>query len=131
MSLTEQITRRVAEAGGRIRVKSALNPVLWLCGIIVVPTLVVAASVGNNAPWWLVSLLAFAIVVTMALAVFCVVYLTLFDRDKLQSEEYQLKKLSLEYIQEKDRLSRDEHSLIEQMPNPEGGPLVRRNGERR
>ena len=57
------------------------------------------------------------------------VYLMLFDRDKLQSEEYQIRKLSLEYMQEKGRLSGDEHRLTEQTSNPDGSQLVR-NGER-
>jgi hypothetical protein len=40
MSLRETITAKVAEAGGRLTVKSALNPILWLCFIISLPILV-------------------------------------------------------------------------------------------
>ena len=128
MSLTEQITRRAAEAGGRLRVRSALNPVLWLCAIVVVPALGLAVFVVDP-PWWLVGLLALAVVVPIMLVMFGFVYLMLFDRDKLQSEEYQIRKLSLEYMQEKGRLSEDEHRLTEQTSNPDGSQLVR-NGER-
>ena len=35
--LRAQITRRMADVGGRLRVKSALNPVLWLCAVVTVP----------------------------------------------------------------------------------------------
>ena len=40
MSVREAIITKVMEAGRRFTVRSALNPILWLCGIITVPALI-------------------------------------------------------------------------------------------
>ncbi len=86
------------EAGGRLKVRSALNPILWLCGIITIPGLI-AAGIMRQTPNWLLAL-SFAPVIT---AILGFLFLLLFDRDKLQSEEYQIRKLQLEMIEEKGR----------------------------
>ena len=86
------------EAGGRLKVRSALNPILWLCGIITVPALI-AFGLMKQPPSWLIAL-AFAPVIT---AIFGFLFLLLFDRDKLQSENYQIRKMELERIEEKGK----------------------------
>lgn len=90
------IAAKIVEAGGRLTVKSALNPILWLCGIITVPS-IVALGFTSTPAWWMI-LLAFLPVGT---AIFGFLYLLLFDRDKLQSEDYQIRKRSLEMIEQK------------------------------
>ena len=90
------IAQRVIESGGRLKVQSALNPALWLCGIISTPSLLTLA-LADSPPGWLVWL----IVAPVALAMFGFLFLLFFDRDKLQSEDYQLKKKSLELIEQK------------------------------
>ena len=62
LSIREAIVTRVMQAGGRLKVRSALNPILWLCGIITVPALI-AFSLMKQPPNWLV-ILAFAPVIT-------------------------------------------------------------------
>lgn len=96
MNDRETLIARVMETGGQLRVRSALNPILWLCGIVTGPT-VLSISFGSSTSPWLI-LLAIAPVMVVLLGF---VFLLIFDRDKLQSEEYQLKKQSLEMIQEK------------------------------
>lgn len=76
--------------------RSALNPVLWLCGIVTVPAMISLGFREANLPW----LVAIAIA-PVAVALIGFLFLLFFDRDKLQSEEYQLRKQSLELIQEK------------------------------
>lgn len=98
MSLREAIITRVMQAGGRLTVRSALNPILWLCGIITVPALI-AFSLMSQPPHWIVWL-AFAPVIA---AIFGFLFLLLFDRDKLQSENYQIRKMELELIEEKGK----------------------------
>lgn len=100
MSLQETIINRLTEAGGRLKVKSALNPALWLCAIVTGPSVVIAMVLilcGKEVPIWLICLIFSPI--------FCAVggflYLLIFDRDKLQSEDYQIRKQTLEMIQEK------------------------------
>ena len=89
------IAAKAVEAGTRLTVKSALNPVLWLCAIVTVPSFISFGFVANPPAWWVT--LAVSPVAAAILGFF---FLLFFDRDKLQSEEYQLKKQSLELIQE-------------------------------
>lgn len=97
MTLKEMLVTRAADTGGRLRVRSALNPMLWLCGIITIPAMIAAARLGSAAPGWLV-MLAVAPVLAALLGF---LFLLIFDRDKLQSEDYQLRKISLEMMQAK------------------------------
>ena len=92
----EQIAAKVVESGGKLKVRSALNPILWLCGLISVPAVLVAPYV-NPTPTWLIVLI-FAPVTT---AIVGFLFLLFVDRDKLQSENYQIQKQSLELIEQK------------------------------
>jgi len=53
------------------------------------------------------------------LIVFGFLFLLLFDRDKLQSEDYQIRKQSLELIQEKGQEFPISTTSIEAITNPE------------
>ncbi len=78
---------KIVEMGGKLSVKSALNPILWLCAIITIPGLLVLTFV-NETPTWLTIL----IISPVPAAIFGFLFLLFFDRDKLQSEHYQLQK---------------------------------------
>lgn len=97
--LRAQITRRMADVGGRLRVKSALNPALWLCAVVTVPV-IGFATFAEGPTWLLVCLVVFASV-PLVLAAIGFVFFLLRDSDKLQSEEYQIRKRTLEMIGEK------------------------------
>lgn len=107
----KSVTSRASEAAERLNVRSALNPALWLCGIVTIPALV-AASVMQKAPLWLEALA----IAPVALACIGFLFFMCFDRDKLQSESYQLRKRALEVIEEKggsiQLLSADDLQLI-------------------
>ncbi len=90
------ILGRVIESGGRIRVKSALNPILWMCTIIGTPCFLVIL-IKDNPPLFITWILC----AVVGVALFGFLFLLFFDRDKLQSEDYQLKKRELEMVQEK------------------------------
>lgn len=90
----ENIAAKVVETGGKLSVKSALNPILWLCAIITIPSLIAAPFV-DETPVWLIIL----IVAPVITALLGFIFLLLFDRDKLQSEDYQLQKRSMDLIQ--------------------------------
>jgi hypothetical protein len=113
------------EAGGRLKVRSALNPILWLCGIITVPALV-AFSVMKEPPGWLV-ILTFAPVIAAILGFF---FLLFFDRDKLQSETYQIRKLELEMVQQKGEIATPA-TEITIISNPEPRALLAEHKEPR
>ena len=114
MRLRDTIIARASHAVERLSVRSALNPMLWLCGIVTVPSLVVA-SVLAAVPLWL-EILA---VGPVAVASIGFLFLLFFDRDKLQSESYQLRKQALELIEEKGDLHVIDASSIEVISNPD------------
>ena len=100
MSLQKTIVNRLTEAGGQLKVKSALNPALWLCAIVSGPTIVIVMVLllaNKTIPSWLIVI--DLIPITCAAVGF--LYLLFFNPDKLQSEDYQLRKQTLELIQEK------------------------------
>lgn len=94
--MKEQVLNKAVEAGGRLTVKSALNPILWLCGIITIPTLI-AGSINPELSSWVVAVGCAPVIA----ALFGFLFLLFFDRDKLQSEDYQLRKRTIEYAQSK------------------------------
>lgn len=111
----ENIAAKVIESGGKLSVKSALNPILWLCAIVSIPSLT-STFFLKESPIWLI----FMILAPVSAAIFGFIFLLFFDRDKLQSEEYQLKKRSLELIQEKDEIAPQliEAEEVEAVENP-------------
>lgn len=85
------------ESGGRLRVKSALNPILWLSAIVTAPGLGYLIFTEKEAS----TLMQLFIFSPVFCAIFGFCYLLIFDRDKLQSEDYQIRKRTLELVQEK------------------------------
>lgn len=93
--MDSQIFQRAMETGGRLTVKSALNPILWLSGLISIPT--ITANVFWQLPTW-ISVIGCS---PILMAMFGFLFLLFYDRDKLQSEDFQLKKRSLELVEQK------------------------------
>ena len=92
------IAKGLSSFVSKLRVRSALNPALWLCGIVFIPCATLASRFDNGTPFWIKALMFGAV----GLAAIGFLFLLFFDRDKLQSEEYQLQKQSLALIEEKD-----------------------------
>jgi hypothetical protein len=92
----ESFFSKLSESGGKLRVRNALNPILWLCAIVATPCFLVIGTTPN--PPVVVQTLLTAVVGT---AIFGFIYLLIFDRDRLQSEEFLLKTKTLELIEEK------------------------------
>jgi hypothetical protein len=112
MALREAIIGKVIEAGGRLTVRSALNPVLWLCAIVSIPTMIVYSLMPSKPVW-----LAFLSCAPIAATVLGFFFLLVFDRDKLQSEEYQIRKRSLELIEEKGGRYAIDANTVEVFPS--------------
>jgi hypothetical protein len=95
------LLKSTQDAAQRLTVKSALNPLLWLCGISVPALLAAALSFDRSA-----TLREFcAPLVYVALGLVTMVGLVgaglaLFRPDKLQSEEYRLRQQALLMIQQ-------------------------------
>jgi len=113
MSLRDEIVPKVIAAGANLTVRSALNPALWLCAIVSVPCAVLASVLQQQPPFWLTLMATGPVLVT----VIGFLFLLLFDRDKLQSESYQLRKQTLELIEQKGDLHAVDASTIELISN--------------
>ena len=96
MSTREKVLTRVSEAGGKLKVSSALNPVLWLCGITTGSGLTAMKYISPCPPW-----MPYLIFAPVFAAIFGFLFLLFKDRDKLQSEEYQIRKMEIEMAEEK------------------------------
>lgn len=122
--MRDKVLSRAVESGGRLTVRSALNPILWLCGIITIPTLI-AGTFYPALSTWIVAIGCAPVVV----ALFGFLFLLFFDRDKLQSEDYQIKKRTIELSQQKGDpypIEVNERAAIE---NPDSNLLRNNQGD--
>ena len=112
-STLKELVSKAMEQGGRLRVKSALNPALWLCAIVSLPILFLYAFLEDPP-------LVLAIVGSFPIGIACVgfLFLLIFDRDKLQSEDYQIRKRSLEMIEQSDGLKLADPTNLHLIANP-------------
>ena len=115
----ESITKIASEYGGRLKVKSALNPILWLCGLIGSPC-IIAIGIQRDPPFVLVVLLF----IVVGVALFSFVYLLIKDPDRLQSEDYQLRKQTLELIEENGGIGAIDARLVEVISDPQIQPKL-------
>lgn len=98
-----------------LKVRSALNPTLWLCGIVTLPAAGLATLVNEPLQTALI-VLAFIPVVLFALSE---IYLLMRDPDKLQSEDYQIQKRALDLIEQKGGVIPIDVTSIETIAKPE------------
>jgi hypothetical protein len=112
----ERVAAKAVESGGKLSVKSALNPILWLCAIVSIPSLI-AAIIVKTPPIWLILL----VLLPVCTAIFGFLFLLVFDRDKLQSEDYQIRNKSLDLMQIKGQRSPElvDPENIDTIRNPE------------
>lgn len=96
--MPEQFLQRIIGAAERIKVKSALTPILWLCAITL-PILILVVKQENPATWKIIISVA-----PVTVAVLGFLFLLIFDRNKLQSEEYQLNRQYMEMIEDKEQI---------------------------
>lgn len=109
------------EAGGKLTVRSALNPMLWFCGVVSFPFLIVFAAIllsNKLVPQWVLLGLFVLIAVPIVCTIFSALFLLFCDRDKLQSEDYQIRKKSLELIEQKGGSMPILAETIEAIPKP-------------
>ena len=114
MTLRDAIVSRAMDSASALTVRSALNPALWLCGIVTIPSIIIA-SILPNPPVWLIAVACAPVGITSLGFLF----LLFFDRDRLQSENYQIRKQSLELIEQKGDLRPIEATTIEVIANPD------------
>ena len=114
--MLEELTRSAHDAAGRLQVRSALNPILWLTGIVL-PLAIAGAWVfreNNSALCVFLSLCALPVVTA------CVAYVGFAIRkpDKLQSEDYQIRQQALHIIQRGSRNTPIDPASLRAIANP-------------
>jgi len=105
-----------ATAAERLRVRSALNPMLWLTAIVT-PTCFAAAYALRDHPTILAVLIAIG---AAPILLTCVGfgYFALTKPEKLQSEDYQLRHQALQMIQEQTGHGVIDLSSVTAIANP-------------
>lgn len=125
LDLLTHVLRLAQSAVHRVRVRSALNPMIWLSAIST-PTCLLFALKFVSQP--AIQLLIVAVgLLPIVVTCFESIGFAIFKADKLQSEDYQLRHERLQ-IQEKSRrviLDRNTPAL----PNPEITPLEESVGD--
>jgi len=101
MNTINNFMSRTIEAGGKLTVKSALNPLLWFCAVVDIPIMAMLTVIYASIPLWLLISMFVLIAIPIACTMFSAIYLLFYDRDKLQSEDYQIRKQTLDIIGQK------------------------------
>lgn len=115
--ILEKIGHMAQSAAYRLHVRSALNPMLWLCGITS-PLLLTFAYWFRDIEqimYWLVA----AAILPIGFTCLGFVFFALFKPEKLQSEDYQIRHESLQIIQQKAGRKSFTASAIEAIANPD------------
>src|SRR3989344_2543678 len=112
--ILERITQLAETALARLKVSSALNSCLWLCGIAIPAGLIFAARMEGIPQ---IAGLAVAFI-PITLFVVGFIFFMLTNPDKLRSEEYEIKKMDLELIEEKGGRIPISGTSIEAIANP-------------
>lgn len=123
--IIERLTQLAEHAVARIKFSSVLNPTLWIAGITT-PASLYAVSSTTGPVQIAVLTLAF---IPMAVFVFGFLYFAITNPDKLRSEDYEIKKMALELIEEKgSKIPILGTSIVaitnpdyKELPSPQGG----------
>lgn len=85
---------------GKVSVNSALNPLLWLVGIFL---LFFFIALFHKLEFWIIAVLLFFLFLILATLLCSFVYLMLKKPDYLRSESYQIQKINMESLGEKNK----------------------------
>ena len=94
-----KLTESTHRAAFKLHVRSALNPVLWLCAIVL-PVCLIFAWVFRDISI-IRNLLIIVGITPVLVACFAFIGFAIFRPEKLQSEDYQLRHETLQMIQQK------------------------------
>ncbi len=113
--IIERVTQGSQNAAVRLQVRSAINPLLWLCAICTPLTYGFAYFSSGAIQIALLSIGALPIVCACG----AYIYLMLVSPDRLQSEDYQLKRQALQMIHEKGGRAGVLASSVAAITNPD------------
>ena len=114
----ERLAGKAQSAAASLRVKSALNSMLWLCGIVTLPCYLLAF--GATAYGFQSLGMAFFYLGSLPIigTVAGFFYFMIAAPEKLQSEEYQLRHETIELIKQKGSAIEVSPSSLEAIANP-------------
>lgn len=116
----ERVTQGSQNAAVRLQVRSALNPLLWLCAICTPLTFGFAFFSSGAIQIALLSIGSLPIVCACG----AYIYLMFASPDRLQSEDYQLKRQALQMIYEKGGRAGVLASSVAAITNPNAPRLT-------
>ena len=114
----ERIASRAQSAASNLRVRSALNPMLWMCAIVSIPCYVISYFAYASGLEHLGMVLVYIGSVPVIGTVLGFMYLMVVSPEKLQSEEYQLRHETIELIKQKGSAVELSPSSLEAIANP-------------
>lgn len=113
--LLSQLLSSVANRAGKLTVRSAANPFIWLCAIVTPSSLLAASTTANAAlAPWLFGLGA----APVGLAMVAFLYLVLAKPEKLQSEEFQIRQQVIQMLHQRDAPPEAITGVIQPIPDP-------------
>ena len=110
----ERVTRGAQDSAVRLQVRSALNPLLWLCAICTPLTFGLAMLANGYMQIGLMVIGGFPILSACG----AYIYLMLKSPDRLHSEDYQLRRQALQMIYEKGARTAVLASSVVAITNP-------------
>ena len=113
----DKLARVTQSAGTRLTVRSALNPLLWLCAIFCPPCW--AAAYLLRADPFVLRFLAGVSVIPVLTACGVGIYFAISKPERLQSEQFQLRQRMLEYLHEKGGRLTIDRELLSDVMNPD------------
>ncbi|MFX4222522.1 MAG: hypothetical protein ACMVO3_17095 [Thalassobaculum sp.] len=99
-------------AVARVTTRSALNPILWLSGIVTPISIILATTSSAHFAPWLLALGAIPVLVSIT----AYIYFMVKDPDRLQSEEYNLERQRIEHLGDNEAGERGASILLESVP---------------
>jgi hypothetical protein len=115
--ITRTILASVQAISARLRVRSAVNPMLWMSAVVGLPCLGMGVWARNDS-WLLSGILVALGSAPIIVTLFAYVYLLFRDPAKLQSEDYQIRHEALQFIREKGNPVAINPTSLEAIANP-------------
>jgi hypothetical protein len=121
-TILEKIVANAQSAVTSLRVKSALNPMLWMCGIVSLPCFVLSYLAHGIEP--LATMLVYVGTAPILVGLIGFLYFMIYAPEKLQSEDYQIRHETLELIRQKGTTLEISPSSLNVIANPAHPPSL-------
>lgn len=123
--ILEQFVQTSNSAAGQLKVRSALNPMLWLCAFSS-PTALGAAHLIQT-PWYFPPTLLVVAIIPPVITCVMYIYFAVNKPEKLQSEEFQIRHQAMDLIQKKGMAAPISPKDIKAIANPNSQRKLGRN----